>query len=73
MLDHLEHYVVDSLAEVLPLISLEFRVFHFPATKSSKPAMYGRMWKIRELGIDAMVREYQGEFVLITRTERKED
>jgi hypothetical protein len=69
MLDHLEHFNVTSLDEVLPLISTDFRIFHFPTHKGSKPAMYGRMWKIRKLGIDAMVREYENEFVLITRKE----
>jgi len=69
MLEHITAHRVDSLDEVIPLITTEWIVFRFPIFKASKPAMYGRMWRIRELGIDAMVREYQGEYLLLARKE----
>lgn len=67
MLDHLEHHHVRSLEQLIPLIGTEWTVFHIRG--ASKPAMYGRMWKIRGLGIDAMVRELDHEYVLIARRE----
>lgn len=67
----IEHHV-ESLVEAIPLIGYEWTIFHFPPKKSAKAALYGRMWKIRELGIDAMVREWGGTYVLIARKEYEE-
>ena len=65
----LQEVHVRSLAEILPQISTEWIVFRFPREKSSKPALYSRMWRIRELGIDAMVREINGSLALLARKE----
>jgi hypothetical protein len=72
MLELLPSHRVTSLEELIPLIGTEWTVFHFPPHKGSKPALYGRMWKIRALGIDAMVRELASEYVLIARREHEE-
>lgn len=69
MLNHLTLHQVSKLQDVIPLITTEWQVFRFPIFRASKPAMYGRMWRIRELGIDAMVREYQREYLLLARKE----
>ena len=66
-LAHLDHHRVASLEDALPLVGFEWTVFHLPPAKASKPALYGRMWKLRERGWDAMVRQLGDEYVLVAR------
>jgi hypothetical protein len=72
-LAHLEHHRVEHVEQALPLVGLEWTVFHFPVVNPEKPkhhkhALYGRMWKLRGQGMDAMVRQLPcGEFVLVAR------
>jgi hypothetical protein len=72
-LAHLVHHHVAHVADAIPLVGLEWTVFHFPETNPEKPkhhksALYGRMWKLRGQGMDAMVRQLpSGEYVLVAR------
>lgn len=74
MLPHVPHYEArDSAAALEVLVDHlgEWVVFHFPdADRAKKPkaVLYGRMWRFRELGIDAMVRQLSnGRYVLVVR------
>lgn len=72
-LAHLAHHHVQHVAQAIELVGVEWIVFHFPVTNPDKPrqhksALYGRMWRLREQGIDAMVRQLPSdEYVLIAR------
>lgn len=76
MLAHLAHFTVrDSAAAIAELEKPEhldtWIVFHFPdADRAKKPkaVLYGRMWRFRERGYDAMVRQLgDGRYVLVAR------
>jgi hypothetical protein len=81
MLSHLVHFEVTRSADALkvletPALADQWVVFHFPQARLDHPkalahhkaALYGRMWKFRERGIDAMVRTLQtGKLVLVAR------
>lgn len=73
MLEHLTLHDVKHLEDAIPLIGTEWTMFRFPIHKSSKAAMYGRLWKLRALGIDCVVREYERRFLLIARKEHEND
>lgn len=76
MLTHLLHFEVARSADALAVLETpelvdQWVVFHFPDTdraRKPKAVLYGRMWRFRERGIDAMVRQLQsGKFVLVAR------
>lgn len=76
MLTHLLHFEVTRSADAIgvlekPELVDQWLVFHFPDTyeaRKPKPILYGRMWALRKLGIDAMVRQLQsGRYVLVAR------
>jgi hypothetical protein len=76
MLTHLLHFEVTRSADALavletPALVGEWVVFHFPDTyelAKPKAPLYGRMWRFRSQGIDAMVRQLaSGRFVLVAR------
>jgi len=76
MLSHLPHFEVARSADALevletPLLADAWVVFHFPDTyraRKPKAVLYGRMWRFRERGIDAMVRQLaSSRYVLVAR------
>lgn len=76
MLTHLPHFEVTRSADALavletPALVGEWVVFHFPDTfeaRKPKAILYGRMWKFRGQGIDAMVRQLaSGRYVLVAK------
>ena len=76
MLAHLAHFDVRRSADALAILEKPehldtWVVFHFADTagaKKPKAILYGRMWRFRERGYDAMVRQLaDGQYVLVAR------
>ena len=76
MLAHLAHFTVARSADAVAILAWpehrdEWVVFHFEGLereKKPKTVLYGRMWRFRSVGYDAMVRQLpSGEYVLVAR------